>query len=275
MRCESRSNSWMPSTVTTISPSSTTRCGARAPAPARPPPGSSGSSAGRCGSGGARRRRRGTRSCGSRPTWARSASRSPSGSSREDLRELWLDGWGQGQGHEGAHVTRGPVIAERRAGAVARPRAIYLNTASFGLPPRRRLGGAPGGAGRLARRPHELGALGRVHRARPRGVRRTVLGAGGVGGGGRERLDAWSALVAASLPDGARVLSTEPEFTSALWPFMAQGRGIEVRCVPAGPAGRGDRRAHRRGELQRRAVVDRRAGRSRRDRRGGGATTGR
>jgi selenocysteine lyase/cysteine desulfurase len=39
-------------------------------------------------------------------------------------------------------------------------------------------------------------------------------------------------LVAASLPDGSRVLSTEAEFTSALWPFMAQGRGIEVSCVP-------------------------------------------
>jgi selenocysteine lyase/cysteine desulfurase len=39
-------------------------------------------------------------------------------------------------------------------------------------------------------------------------------------------------LVAAALPDGARVLSAEGEFTSALWPFLAQGRGIEVRTVP-------------------------------------------
>jgi selenocysteine lyase/cysteine desulfurase len=39
-------------------------------------------------------------------------------------------------------------------------------------------------------------------------------------------------LMAASLPDGARVVSTDPEFTSLLWPFMAQGRGIEVECVP-------------------------------------------
>jgi hypothetical protein len=29
------------------------------------------------------------------------------------------------------------------------------------------------------------------------------------------------------------VLSTELEFTSALWPFLAQGRGIETECVPA------------------------------------------
>jgi selenocysteine lyase/cysteine desulfurase len=39
-------------------------------------------------------------------------------------------------------------------------------------------------------------------------------------------------LMAASLPDGARVVSAEPEFTSLLWPFMAQGRGIEVECAP-------------------------------------------
>ena len=39
-------------------------------------------------------------------------------------------------------------------------------------------------------------------------------------------------LLAAALPDGARVVSTEPEFTSLLWPFLAQGRGIEVDCVP-------------------------------------------
>ena len=48
---------------------------ARAPAPRSP--GSSGSSACRCGSGAARRRRRGRRSSGSRRTWARSASRRP------------------------------------------------------------------------------------------------------------------------------------------------------------------------------------------------------
>jgi selenocysteine lyase/cysteine desulfurase len=38
-------------------------------------------------------------------------------------------------------------------------------------------------------------------------------------------------LAAASLPDGARVVSTEPEFTSLLWPFLVQQRGIEVECV--------------------------------------------
>ena len=45
-------------------------------------------------------------------------------------------------------------------------------------------------------------------------------------------------LVAASLPDGARVVSAEPEFTSLLWPFLAQGRGIEVECVAGGATSR-------------------------------------
>ena len=39
-------------------------------------------------------------------------------------------------------------------------------------------------------------------------------------------------LAAAALPDGSRVVSTELEFTSLLWPFLAQGRDIEVECVP-------------------------------------------
>jgi selenocysteine lyase/cysteine desulfurase len=39
-------------------------------------------------------------------------------------------------------------------------------------------------------------------------------------------------LMAAALPAGARVVSAEPEFTSLLWPFLAQGRDIEVECVP-------------------------------------------
>ena len=30
----------------------------------------------------------------------------------------------------------------------------------------------------------------------------------------------------------SRVVSTEPEFTSLLWPFLAQERGIGVECVP-------------------------------------------
>ncbi len=43
------------------------------------------------------------------------------------------------------------------------------------------------------------------------------------------------ALVAASLPDGARVVAVEGDFTSALFPFMAQAdRGVEVSLVALG-----------------------------------------
>ena len=40
-------------------------------------------------------------------------------------------------------------------------------------------------------------------------------------------------LVAASLPDGARVLVADGDFTSVLFPFAAQsGRGVTVESVP-------------------------------------------
>lgn len=43
------------------------------------------------------------------------------------------------------------------------------------------------------------------------------------------------APVAAALPDGARVVAPEIEFTSNLFPWLAQaGRGVRVRTVPAG-----------------------------------------
>lgn len=42
-------------------------------------------------------------------------------------------------------------------------------------------------------------------------------------------------LVAASVPDGSRVLAPDVEFTSVLFPFMAQApRGVSVRLVPPG-----------------------------------------
>jgi selenocysteine lyase/cysteine desulfurase len=41
-------------------------------------------------------------------------------------------------------------------------------------------------------------------------------------------------MVAATIPDGARVLAPDVEFTSLLFPFMVQaGRGVTVRLVPA------------------------------------------
>jgi selenocysteine lyase/cysteine desulfurase len=110
------------------------------------------------------------------------------------------------------------------------PETIYLNTASYGLPP------APawdalqavledwrGGRtsweqwGDATERARELFA-------QTIGVPTEWIATGA-------NTSSMVGLMAASLPHGARVLSAEPEFTSLLWPFLAQGRGIEVKCV--------------------------------------------
>jgi selenocysteine lyase/cysteine desulfurase len=111
------------------------------------------------------------------------------------------------------------------------PEGTYLNTASYGLPPRpawealqvaladwrvgRTSWEAWGDATESARRSF----------ARLCGVpaARVAVGA---------NVSTFVGLVAASLPPRARVISTEAEFTSALWPFLAQGRGVAVECVP-------------------------------------------
>jgi selenocysteine lyase/cysteine desulfurase len=111
------------------------------------------------------------------------------------------------------------------------PETVYLNTASYGLPPRPAWdalqaaladwrGGRTswehwGDSTEAARR-----AFARLLAVPPESV---AIGA---------NASTMVGLVAASLPAGSRVLSTEREFTSALWPFLAQGRGIEVECVP-------------------------------------------
>jgi selenocysteine lyase/cysteine desulfurase len=47
------------------------------------------------------------------------------------------------------------------------------------------------------------------------------------------QVSALAGLVAAALPDGARVLAAEGDFTSVLFPFLAQAdRGVEVALVP-------------------------------------------
>jgi selenocysteine lyase/cysteine desulfurase len=111
------------------------------------------------------------------------------------------------------------------------PETLYLNTASYGLPPapawdalQAVLGDWRGGRtswehwGDATERARELFA-------RLVGVPTGWIAAGA-------NTSALVGLVAAALPDDARVVSTEPEFTSLLWPFLVQGRGIEVACVP-------------------------------------------
>ena len=122
-------------------------------------------------------------------------------------------------------------LALEDARALWSPETVYLNTASFGLPPRpawdalqAALDDWRGGrtswerwadttdASRAA-----FAALVGVEPARV-AVGATVSGLVG--------------LIAAALPDGARVLAAEGDFTSLIFPFLAEaGRGVEVRFV--------------------------------------------
>jgi selenocysteine lyase/cysteine desulfurase len=112
-----------------------------------------------------------------------------------------------------------------------RPETLYLNTASYGLPPTPAWeefqsvledwrGGRTSWEGWGDYTESARGSF-----ARMVGVPVDWVAVGA-------NTSTMVGLMAASLPDGARVVSAEPEFTSLLWPFMAQGRGIEVECVP-------------------------------------------
>jgi selenocysteine lyase/cysteine desulfurase len=125
----------------------------------------------------------------------------------------------------------GERLSLEEARTLFAPETTYLNTASFGLPPRpawdalqAALGDWRGGRTSWERWGDSTEAA-RAAFAELVGVpvERVAVGA---------NVSSLVGLVAASLPDGARVLSTEPEFTSVTWPFLAQGRGIEVDFVP-------------------------------------------
>ena len=95
------------------------------------------------------------------------------------------------------------------------------------------MGRAPGGARRLAGRQDQLGHWGvpgeeaRASFARLVGVPVETVAIG-------PNVSTFVGLVAASIPDGARVLVPDVEFTSLLFPFLVQEhRGITVRLVPA------------------------------------------
>ncbi len=111
------------------------------------------------------------------------------------------------------------------------PETTYLNTASFGLPPRPAWEALQAALGDW-----RGGRTSWEHWGEPTEAARAAFAAlvgvplewVAVGA----NVSSLVGLVAASLPDGARVLSPEPEFTSVTWPFLAQGRGIEVEFVP-------------------------------------------
>ena len=109
---------------------------------------------------------------------------------------------------------------------------VYLNTASYGLPPK------PGWeALQAALEDWRGGRTSWEHwgdaTERSRAIWAELVGVTPDDVAVGATVSGLVGLVAASVPDGARVLSPDIEFTSNQWPFSAQGRGIEVETVPA------------------------------------------
>jgi selenocysteine lyase/cysteine desulfurase len=112
------------------------------------------------------------------------------------------------------------------------PETVYLNTASFGLPP-----DPVWDAVQTAQTDWRHGRVSWEHwtavtgRARAQYARLARVDVDRVAVG--STVSGLIAQVAAAIGDGARVLSTEPEFVSLLFPFLAQEpRGVTVEVVP-------------------------------------------
>jgi selenocysteine lyase/cysteine desulfurase len=112
------------------------------------------------------------------------------------------------------------------------PEGVYVNTASIGLPPRRALAAVAEAldawrTGRAEAMDYdEVVRRGRRRFAGLVGVTPDRVAIG-------NQVSTFSGLVAAALPDGARVLAAEEDFTSVLFPFLAHAdRGVRVRTVP-------------------------------------------
>ena len=161
---------------------------------------------------------------------------------------------GRPVGHDGGR--RGPPDARLAAAQrLFSPERAYLNTATYGLPPRTAFDA-------LAAATDEWrhGRTGFDGWDRSVGAARAAFAR--LAGVGRPtwrsapRVSAFAGLVAASLPAGARVLCAEGDFTSLLFPFLAQERarrdgragrrstGSPRRSTGARP-GRGQRGAER------------------------------
>jgi selenocysteine lyase/cysteine desulfurase len=112
------------------------------------------------------------------------------------------------------------------------PERVYLNTASLGLPPRRGLHALQAvlhqWQGGTASPPDYDGALeaSRSTYAGLVGVDPSCVAVG-------SQVSQFAGLIAANLPAGSEVLVVDGEFTSIVFPFLAQaGRGVQVRQVP-------------------------------------------
>jgi selenocysteine lyase/cysteine desulfurase len=112
------------------------------------------------------------------------------------------------------------------------PEAIYLNTATYGLPPRPAwdaLGAALADwrGGRTSwEHWGDATDTARATWARLMGVPVADVATGST-------VSAFVGLVAAAIPDGTRVLAADGDFSSLIFPFMVQsGRRVEVEFVP-------------------------------------------
>ena len=131
----------------------------------------------------------------------------------------------------GPASSRSLTVSLADARALFAPEGTYLNTASYGLPPR------PGfdalqraleewRTGRTSWESwNEATDLARAAFARMLSTEPARVAVGSTVSG-------LVGLVAASLPEGTRVVVPEVEFTSTLFPLMVQP-GVEVRTVPA------------------------------------------
>ena len=113
------------------------------------------------------------------------------------------------------------------------PAGTYLNTASYGLPPTPAWDALQGAledwrGGRTSWEHWGVpGEAARASFARLVGVPVETVAIGA-------NVSTFVGLVAASIPDGSRVLAPDVEFTSLLFPFLVQEhRGVTVRLVPA------------------------------------------
>src|SRR6185436_602134 len=113
-----------------------------------------------------------------------------------------------------------PARSLAAAQAEFAPDHVWLNTATYGLPP-----ASAFDAFEAAAREWRHGRTGfdgwdrSVGAARERFARLTGVGAGDVAIG--PAVSPFAGLVAGALPAGARVLAVEGDFTSVLFPFLA------------------------------------------------------
>jgi selenocysteine lyase/cysteine desulfurase len=112
------------------------------------------------------------------------------------------------------------------------PETTYLNTATYGLPPRTAFEAYTAAADEWRHGRTGFDGWDRsVGAARATFARLAGVDTGDVAIGAA--VSSFCGLVAAALPPGARVLCAEEDFTSVLFPFLAQERrGVRVELVP-------------------------------------------